>query len=175
MKNYFNAKDLGKIKNFLGMDITKTENKIVINQKKYIEQLLYKFNMKECKSKTTPMVKGFQYLSESEIIEVPYRQIIGGLMYLSTTTRPDVTFSVFYLSRFLDKPTVEVWNTAKRILRYLQGTKEMGLTFYKNTTDEIKLVGYSGADWATDTTDIKSVSGCIILYGMNSISWSSKK
>lgn len=52
----------------------------------------------------------------SPIIDVPYRQLIGGLMYLSTSTRPDITFSVSYLSRFLDKPTSETWQAGKRVL-----------------------------------------------------------
>ena len=177
LKDHFQAKDLNQVQNFLGMSITRTENKITINQKKFIEKLLANFNMEDCKPKSTPMVKGFQYSEGSEIINVPYRQLIGGLMYLSTTTRPDITFSVSYLSRFLDKPTIETWNAGKRILRYLQGTKELGLTFYKNTNtdNDLKLNGYSDADWATDKNDRKSVSGCMILYGKNPILWFSKK
>jgi len=72
--------------------------------------------MHDCKGKNTPMEKGFQYNDTSPIIDVPYRQLIGGLMYLSTSTRPDITFSVSYLSRFLDKPTSETWQAGKRVL-----------------------------------------------------------
>lgn len=86
-----------------------------------------------------------------------------------------MTYSVAYLSRFLDRPTVDTWNAGKRILRYLKGTKEMGLTFYKNSNNNIKLNGYSNADWATDKINRKSVSGCMILYGKNPIAWFSKK
>lgn len=165
LKQYFQAKDLGEVENFLGMKILRTENIIKINQTKYIEKLLTTFNMEQCKPKKTPMEKTFQYNDKNEILDnVPYRQLIGGLMYLSTSTRPDITFSVSYLSRFLDRPTLETWNAGKRILRYLQGTKDIGLTFYKDTENDSKLEGYSDADWGTDKNDRKSVSGCITLY-----------
>ncbi|XP_072380684.1 uncharacterized protein [Diabrotica undecimpunctata] len=136
--------------------------------------------MKECKPKKTPMEKGFQYIEDSEILtNIPYRQLIGGLMYLSTTSRPDISYlvhqTVSYLSRFLDSPTTETWNVGKRILRYLQGSKKLGLTYYKNTDCQITLNGYSDADWATDKKDRKSVSGCILIYANNPISWFSKK
>lgn len=132
--------------------------------------------MEECNPKRTPMEKGFQYNGESKILEnIPYRQLIGGLMYLATTSRPDIGYAVSYLSRFLDKPTQETYNAGKRILRYLQGTKDKKLTYYKNTSNNINLYGYSDADWGTDKKDRKSVSGCMILYGNNPVLWFSKK
>lgn len=175
LQKYFQAKDMGNVKNFLGMTITRNEDKIKITQTKFIEKLLKIFNMETCNNKATPMETCFEYNPDSVIIDVPYRQLIGGLMYLSTTTRLDITFSVSYLSRFLDKPTTETWNAAKRILRYLQGTKEMGLTYIKNKTTDVVLQGYSDADWARDKNDRKSVSGGIILHGENPVSWFSKK
>ncbi|XP_057671174.1 uncharacterized protein LOC130902908 [Diorhabda carinulata] len=96
-------------------------------------------------------------------------------MYLATTSRPDISYAVTYLSRFLDRVTEETWTAGKRVLRYLQGTKTLGLTYTKHTNGDVILEGYSDADWATDKESRKSVSGSIILYGNNPISWSSKK
>lgn len=157
------------------MEITRLEKKITIKQQKFIEKLLIEFNMENCSSKRTPMEKGFQINPESQIIDVPYRQLIGGLMYLSTTTRPDITFAVSFLSRFLDRPTAETCKAGKRVLRYLAGTQEIGLTYHKTNEINLNLKGFTDADWATDKNDRKSVSGSIIFYGENPISWFAKK
>ncbi|XP_056647230.1 uncharacterized protein LOC130451898 [Diorhabda sublineata] len=112
---------------------------------------------------------------QCSLSNIPYRQLIGGLMYLATTSRPDISYAVSYLSRFLDRVTEETWTAGKRVLRFLQGTKTLGLTYTKHTNSDVILEGYSDADWATDKKSRKSVSGSIILYGNNPISWSSKK
>lgn len=127
-----------------------------IVQTNFIDKLLDKFNMSNCNGKKTPMEKGFQNDPKSEIVDVPYRELIGGLMYLSLTTRPHITYSVSYLSRFLDKPTLETWNAGKRILRYLQETKNIGLIYNKVNIESL-LTAYSDSDWASDKADRKSV------------------
>lgn len=72
--------------------------------------------MEESKGKSTPMERGFQYNDENPVItDVPYGQLIGGLLYLSTCTRSDITFLTSYLSGFLDKSTTQTWIAAKRI------------------------------------------------------------
>ncbi|XP_056647324.1 uncharacterized protein LOC130451986 [Diorhabda sublineata] len=158
------------------MKITRTEDIIKIEQQQFIDKLLNYFNMKDCKPKRTPMEKGFQYNDKAKILtNILYRQLIGALMYLATTSRPDISYAVSYLSRFLDRVTEETWTAGKRVLRYLQGTKTLGLTYTKHTNSDVILEGYSDADWATNKESRKSISGSIILYGNNPISWSSKK
>lgn len=110
----------------------------------------------------------------SDMVNKPYRQLIGDLMYLSTISRPDIAFSTSYLSRYLDKPSSNLWNAAKRVLRYLQGTKDMTLQFRKNNNDT-EITAYSDADWAGDCEDRKSTSGQVIYYRGNLVSWSSRK
>lgn len=111
-------------------------------QTNFIIKLLKKFNMSNCKGKKTPMKKGFQHDPGNEIVDVPYRQLIGGLMHLSLTTRPEITYSVSYLSRFLDEPTLETWNAGKRIIRHLQETKNMYLIYTKGNNVTL-LTAYS--------------------------------
>lgn len=89
------------------MNINREEYEIKIDQMKYTQKLLENLNMDQCGGKSTPMEKGRQL----------YRQLIGGLMYLATSTRPDITFAISFLSRFLDKPTDKIWTAARRILR----------------------------------------------------------
>ena len=52
----------------------------------------------------------------------PYRSLVGSLLYVATGTRPDIAFAVCQLSRHLEKPSEEHWNTAIRVLRYLKST-----------------------------------------------------
>lgn len=78
------------------------------------------------------------------------------------------------MSRFLDKPTQELWTAGKRILRYLKETQDQGLT-YRKTGDYTRLYTYSDADWAADKVDRKSTSGCVIFQGNNLITWFSRK
>lgn len=75
----------------------------------------------------------------------------------------------------MDKPTTQVWIGAKRILRYLQGSKDMGITFRCDKSLDISLKAFSDSDWASDRLDRKSVSGSIILHGKNPVVWFSKK
>ncbi|KAG5862838.1 hypothetical protein JTB14_026880 [Gonioctena quinquepunctata] len=129
--------------------------------------------MSECKGVSTPMSTGFTIdLSKNDTIDVPYRKLIGSLMYLACTSRPDIMYAVSYLSRFLDKPNQDLWTAGKRILRYLKNSIETGL-FYKQ--GEGSLEAFSDADWAGDKSDRKSTSGSIILYAGNPINWFSKK
>lgn len=169
-------KALGNVSSFLGMQINKTNAGIRVSQPKIISKLLKEFNMENCKGMNTPMECGFQINTDETIIDVPFRKLIGCLMYLSTSTRPDITFCVSLLSRRLDKPTDQVWKAGKRILRYLQNTINMGLEYTRedNASGE-PVVAYCDANWATDKLDRKSVSGAIIFYYGNPVSWFSKK
>lgn len=90
-------------------------------------------------------------------------------------TRPDITFSTAFLSKYLDKPTESLWKAGKRILRYLKETKDMELTYTKSNINNLSIKAYSDSDWAGDVTDRKSVSGSVIYYGDNAISWFSRK
>ncbi|WP_337230554.1 hypothetical protein, partial [Proteus terrae] len=69
-----------------------------ITQSKHIEKIVVKINMQNCNGAKTPMIKGFQVDNNENIIHnVPYREIIGSLMYISTVSRPDITFATSYL------------------------------------------------------------------------------
>ncbi|XP_066906352.1 uncharacterized protein [Halyomorpha halys] len=80
-------------------------------------------------------------------------------------TRPDLPFCVSFLARYLDKGTQQMWKAAKRVLRYLKDTKEMG----------IDLIGFSDADWAGDIETRRSVSGFVAFLAGNPVAWHSRK
>lgn len=177
LKIEFNVKDLGEVNTYLGLCIVRTTETISINQESAIDRILEKFNMTDCKGVETPMETNFDKDStENEVItlDMPYRELVGCLLYLSTSSRPDICFAVSVLSRFLDRPTISLWKAAKRVLRYLKQTKSKSL-IYKRDSSRCCLIGYSDADWAGDRTDRKSVSGSAIYHGDNLLAWFCKK
>ncbi|KAJ8503716.1 hypothetical protein OPV22_004602 [Ensete ventricosum] len=101
-----------------------------------------------------------------------YRSLVGGLIYL-THTRPDITFSVGVVSRFMQSPSKHHLGAVKRILRYIAGTTNYGIWYSHNF--KYKLFGFTDSDWAGDLDDRKSTSGNIFSLGSGAISWSSKK
>lgn len=95
----------------------------VLHQQCYAEKVLMRFNMANCKSVTTPadpnqVLSHFERKSDSKF---PYREAVGSLMYLAIATRPDLSYAVGCVSRYLEKPSSEHINAVKRILRYLKG------------------------------------------------------
>ncbi|GBP47094.1 Copia protein [Eumeta japonica] len=129
--------------------------------------------MLECKEASTPVECKLDIeKSETCDTEIPYQQLIGSLMYLAVQTRPDISFSVSFLSQFNKCHTNVHWKYAKRILRYLKKTKSFCLKYVKGETE---LVGYVDADWASNSVDRKSYTGyCFVLSG-SAISWESRK
>ena len=110
----FKMKDLGEPENFVGMKIIRDkENKILmLRRTEYIEKILERYNMKDCKAQRIPMVtrqvknrelRNAENLDEQDHVlrktKVPYREAIGSLLYLAGATRPDIAFAVNYLSR----------------------------------------------------------------------------
>ena len=102
-----------------------------------------------------------------------YQSAVGSLLYLSTRTRPDITFAVNNIARFSSNPTTQHWTAVKRIFRYLKGTIHLGLLYERNGLK--KLIGYSDADWGGDCNDHKSTSGYLFLVGGTAVSWRSNK
>ncbi|KAL0358403.1 UNVERIFIED_CONTAM: Retrovirus-related Pol polyprotein from transposon RE2 [Sesamum angustifolium] len=124
---------------------------------------------------TTPLVTGEKYQKEDGSQKVDgsmYRSLIGSLLYL-TATRPDIMFATSLISRFMQSTSQVHYAAAKRILRYLRGTKDFGI-WYKSTNDA-KLVRYTDSDWAGSVDDMKSTSGYTFSLGSGIFSWASKK
>jgi hypothetical protein len=174
LSKYFSLKDLGILKSYLGLQIQCDSECIKINQTNYILSLLEKFNMSECKTVHTPLVKKYmEKRSDGEVGEsYPYQNLIGGLMYLTQNSRPDIAHTTSYLSQFNTCFTKEHWNAAKRVLQYLKGTLNYSLV-YRRSGEPLK--GFCDADWANCPIDRKSYTGYAFQLGGGPVSWESKK
>jgi hypothetical protein len=117
-----------------------------------------------------------QPLEEGECTTAhPYRSLIGELLYISVCTRPDIAFAVGILSKFLDSATDIHWNAAVRVLLYLKGTMEYGLPLGGKSNSTSNLTAFVDADFASDTSDYKSITGYMVFFNGSIISWTSKK
>lgn len=178
LSNNFCIKNLGPVKNCLGMNIYRDRSKgiLILKQSEYIKKLLNRFNMQDCKNVATPMQvnEKFDGSSNSNLqCEFNYRELIGCLMYLCVCTRPDISFCCSRMSQFNNCFTSTHCTAAKRILRYLHGTIDHGLVF--TCSKNLNLVSYADADWANDPSDRKSYTGYVIKLGNNSVNWESRK
>jgi len=139
------------------------------------------FGMQECKPASTPMDPALSYSSDgakgaqvSDKAEVPYREAIGSLLYLSLTTRPDISHAVGVLSRFCESPRLVHWEGIKRIMRYLKGTASYAL-IYECNKEEPQLSAYCDADHGGCEDTSRSTSGVLLKYGKSCIGWQSKR
>ncbi|XP_035844887.1 WAT1-related protein At4g15540 isoform X2 [Helianthus annuus] len=123
---------------------------------------------------STPLLEPHDALEQGETFGDPtlYRSLVGALQYL-TIIRPDIAYAVNQVSQFLQNPTTDHFQHVKRILRYVKGTIDFGITFRRATSSNI--LGYSVADWARCIETHRSTYGYSILLGGNLVSWSAKK
>lgn len=164
----------GPLEFFLGLHVNTAEDgTITINQKRYIADTLARFDMQNCRPAPTPS-ESVELQDEerpTEPSKYPFRELVGCLLWLTMGSRPDLAFSVGYLSRHLDRSTEVHWKQGLRVLRYLAGTAELSIR-YTPTGGESPEV-YSDADWAGCVKTRKSISSHIILVNGGAVSWAS--
>lgn len=171
----FDMSDLGKMHYFLGIEVVQIAAGIFISQKKYVQEILYRFQMSNCNPMATPTEVGLRLVRNPEGRKVDshlYKQIVGSLMYL-TGTRPDIMHAVSLISRYMESPKEIHLLAAKRILRYLRGTSSYGI-FYKRG-EKSDLLGFTDSDYVGDLDYRKSTSGYVFMLGSGAVSWSSRK
>ena len=124
---------------FIGMELSKTAEGLKIAQGRYARKILERFGMEEFKSVKTPMVKQNDIQGGDLQEHYPVREAIGSLLFLSNKTRPDMSYGDNVCSRYTDKPTNKLILNIKRVFRYIQGTKDEGVT-YKMSEPDDKLI-----------------------------------
>ncbi|KAF2320905.1 hypothetical protein GH714_031751 [Hevea brasiliensis] len=170
----FSMKDLGPLHHFLGIQIQSTDSGLQLNQTRYAYSILERAQMVDCQPMPTPLVQRHDAVTDPTPVADPtfFRGLVGSLQYL-TLTRPDLSYSVNYISQFMHSPTLSHLKYVRRILRYLKGTIHFGLFFKKDTS--LVLSAFSDADWAGCPTTRRSTTGYCTFLGCNIISWCAKK
>jgi len=134
--------------------------------------------MIDCNSVTVPMQPGQDLLAAPDNDEsIPFRQLIGALLFIARLTWPDIAFAVSKLSQFISAHNNTHWEAAKKLLQYLKGTVDLGFLYKRTTFDkeEVKLFGYSDADYTGDKQDRKSTGGFAFFLNQSLITWGSNK
>ena len=173
MHRLFSMSDLGLLRYYLGLEVNQDGCCITITQTAYATKMLERAGMKDCYAVHAPMearLKLSKDSSEKAVDATLYRSIIGSLRYL-VHTRPDITFVVGYLSRFMEAPASDHLAAVKHLLRYIAGTLTHGCVYRRG--DGESLVGYSDSDHAGDVDSRKSTSGILFLLGNSPVSWQS--
>jgi hypothetical protein len=120
MSAQFQMSDLGLLCLYLGIEVQQGRDGIKLKQAAYASKILERAGMGNCNPCHTPMEHRLKLSKNSTAPPVnttEYRGLVGCLRYL-VHTRPDITFVVGYVSRFMERPTTEHLNAVKRILRY---------------------------------------------------------
>lgn len=171
----FTIKDLGAMRYFLGLEVSRTQHGLLLNQRKYILDLLTHTGLLDAKAFKCPFPKHVKLSThEGEILDdaEKYRSLIGRLLYLNLS-RPDISYSVQQLSQFMACPREPHWKAALHLVRYLKGTSDMGLFYSRESTTS--LTAYSDADWGACDFSGRSLTGWCIFLGKSLVSWKTKK
>ncbi|XP_071700536.1 uncharacterized mitochondrial protein AtMg00810-like [Rutidosis leptorrhynchoides] len=166
--------DLGPLNYFLGISVTGTVFGMFLSQKKYASEIIERADMVGCNSIRIPIDTSTKLNSSGPPVKDPtlYRSLAGALQYL-TFTRPDISHAVQQICLFMHDPLEPHMAALRRIIRYVQGTLDLGLQLFSSSTST--LVAYSDAYWAGYPSTRRSTSGYYVFVGNNLLSWSSKR
>lgn len=163
LNSEFDMTDLGNINYILGIEIKYENGSLTMTQERYANEILVKYGMQDCKPLSTPVNNDIDHENTKTLhenanngektINFPYPSVVGSLMYLMVTTRPDLAYAVGYASRFMSSYTQENVVFVKRILRYIKGTLNYALNFEKTGEN---MSGYTDSDFAGSKMDRKS-------------------
>ena len=175
----FQMKFLGPTTLCLGLQVKHLrDGSLFLHQTAYTQRVLKRFNMDQAHPLSTPLMGRsktnedpyFPCEEEEEELDKPrYFVVVGALLYLATYTRLDISFAVSVLSRHSQRPTSRHWAGVKHLLRYLRGTKDLGLHYTRNQT--LGLTGYADAGYKSDVKTGKSQTGYVFIKNNAPISW----
>jgi histone deacetylase 1/2 len=165
-------KDLGHLHYFLGIEVSKVPDGIVLSQDKYASNHLKKVGTSECKPIAAPLSTSEKLsLHEGSLLgsndATHYRSIVGASQYL-TLTRPDIAYLVNKVCQFLHAPTTVHWTVVKRILRYLKQCTKLGLKIHKSSSTLVS--AFLDADWVGSIDDRRFAGGLCSFLGSNLVS-----
>ena len=174
----FDGRYLGPATSFLGIAINRDRalRTIKLSHQRMVTDLVHNFGMEHGNSRVLPLSPATELSATVgdplDTSIYPYRALVGSLMHLSVTVRPDISYAVGALSRYLASPTMVHWQAAKGVLRYLSGTADYGIIYAPSSPG---LMGFCDADYAGDIDTRRSTSGYVFVLNGGAISWQSKR
>ena len=183
LKEEYQISDLGPIKFALGWRIKRDRKRrlLTVNQQRYIIEITKRFGMTESPNATIPANPALNFSKEqsptndterAEMAKIPYLEALGSLLYVATSTRPDIAYAVSELAKFASDPGLAHWEGMKQIIRYLKGTNGMGICYEGNAKSD--LLGYVDASYARCPDSRRSRYGGIYLMNNGPVDWRSK-
>jgi len=177
-------KILGEPKFILGLKLTRCNNgNILIDQNQYIKDVAARFDVVSNPNKiirmpcTTSQFKRIEDESKDEKfidLSIDIRSMVGSLMYASLGTRPDITYFVNYISRYLTKPTVYIKKIVLQAINYLLDTPYIYIICYNDYTKIPQTVTFVDAGHASEVSR-KGITGNILKFGKTVVIWNSTK
>jgi hypothetical protein len=175
--------DQGAPSRLLGMRVRREgeTGPIHVDQSEYIGEILAKFNMTDCKPEPTPHQPGLYMTADmspkteaerAAMRDTPFLSLLCSLLWLACRCRPDIDMAVNALLRFMSDPGQRHWTAAKRIVRYLAGTRYHGVRYAPQPTGDFQT--WADADWAGDPDTRRSRTGSVITLAGGAI-WSTSR
>ena len=197
----YRIKDLGEAKSFIGIQIERDRTKLIVrlHQQKHIEGILDTFGMTACNGLNVPLDRSIKLVSTPSAASAAltpalaesglptailngeditkYQSIVGKLMYAMIATRPDLAFAVSTLGRFNAAPNATHLEAAKKTLRYLRKTANVGLVYSPTTSNEIsnEIISFCDSDWPGDLDSRRSTTAYVFMLSNGAISWKSRR
>ena len=174
---------MGESSYVIGIKIEGDESQEILEQSQetYINKVLERFHMKNCSPSIALIIKGGKFsLSQclsndlkNNMKNISYASIVGSLMYVQVCTRLDITYAVRMLGRYQSNSSLKQWRAAKKVMQYLQKTRDYKLTYRRY--DHLDMIGYSNSNFANCFDFRKSTSKYVFLLVEGVISWRSVK
>lgn len=177
-------KDVGENEYFLGMRVQQdlTKGTIRLTQRPYWEHVINRFDLKHVPPRNTPLPMGIVLDNDmspktdsetKEMVDKPYRPVLGSVMWGQLATRPDLSFAVSLLSRFQSNPGIEHWKALLHVIGYVKNTIDYGLTYSRDA--DLTPSAYVDADYGGCRDTRRSTSGFVFLMAGGVVTWSSKR
>jgi hypothetical protein len=184
----FPGTDLGEAAYVLGLRVTRIRNDglILLDQHAYVDRMLERFEASAAaagRAVATPMDEWPQQADcpttdeeKTKMRDVPYRSLIGSLLYLACRTRPDIAFAVNALAQFSANPGRAHYNAALRVLRYVAATRNLRLRLGARVTGERERASfiYADSDFPRENSRPRPTAGVLTMLGIGPVRWHSK-
>jgi hypothetical protein len=184
MGKIWEIKDVGETEYFLGMRVQQdiVAGTIRLTQRPYWEHVISRFDLNHITPRNIPLPVGLVLDNDMspktdsekrDMVDKPYRSVLGSVMWGQLATRPDLSFSVSLLARFQANPGIQHWNALMHVVGYIKNTLDYGLTYSRNS--DVSPVAYVDADYGGCRDTRRSTSGYVFMMAGGAVSWSSKR